>query len=208
MSVKLDVLYVESRRTRRRYARAGAGLVLCAGLGCATLLHSVGAWDALASSAQHGQPSSAHHRRLIPSNASFSDHCLVDLSIGDWELNGGLAVYIFGIIYVFLGVAIICDEFFVESLELISAALSLSDDVAGATFMAAGSSAPELATAVISIIFKPEPSDEGLGTIVGSAVFNLMVIIGLSAIFAGQVRPRASGCQLPPRPASHRVQQA
>ena len=85
----------------------------------------------------------------------------------------------------FLGVAIICDEFFVESLERISSSLKLTDDVAGATFMAAGSSAPELATAVVSILI--EPGDEGLGTIVGSAVFNIMIIVGVTAIFAGQV---------------------
>lgn len=30
--------------------------------------------------------------------------------------------------------------------------------------------------------------DVGVGTIVGSAVFNILVIIGLSGIFAGQVR--------------------
>lgn len=30
--------------------------------------------------------------------------------------------------------------------------------------------------------------DVGVGTIVGSAVFNILVIIGLSGIFAGQVK--------------------
>ena len=174
MSLKVDVQgpTIESRRTRRRYARLAGSLVLCAGLGFATLLHTVGAWDALASEQQH-------HRHLADANQTFAEQCLVDYSIGAWELNGGLTLYLVGIIYIFFGIAIICDEFFVESLEAISSALDLSDDVAGATFMAAGSSAPELATAAISIIFKSEPSDEGLGTIVGSAVFNLMVCTSL-----------------------------
>ena len=43
-----------------------------------------------------------------------------------------------------MAIAIICDDFFVPSLEAISEKLDLSEDVAGATFMAAGSSAPEL----------------------------------------------------------------
>merc|ERR1719389_797137 len=43
----------------------------------------------------------------------------------------------------FWGLAIVCDDYFVTSLEDISEALHLSSDVAGATFMAAGSSAPE-----------------------------------------------------------------
>jgi hypothetical protein len=42
--------------------------------------------------------------------------------------------------YLFLGLAIVCDDFFVASLEKLSEAFNLSDDVAGATFMAAGSS--------------------------------------------------------------------
>lgn len=49
----------------------------------------------------------------------------------------------------FAGIAIVCDDYFVPALELIVEKLGLSDDVAGATFMAAGSSAPELFTSVI-----------------------------------------------------------
>lgn len=50
--------------------------------------------------------------------------------------------------------------------------------MAGATLMAIGSSAPELFVAIISI-FKPGGhGDIGIGTIVGSALFNLLVIVG------------------------------
>lgn len=52
----------------------------------------------------------------------------------------------------------------------------MSEDVAGATFMAAGSSAPELFTGVAGVAFE---SDVGVGTIVGSAVFNILVIVAL-----------------------------
>ena len=61
-------------------------------------------------------------------------------------------------------IAIICDDFFVPSLEAISERLDLSEDVAGATFMAAGSSAPELFTSVVGV---GVDSDVGIGTIVG-----------------------------------------
>ena len=60
--------------------------------------------------------------------------------------------------------AIVCDDFFVPSLELISEKLQLSEDVAGATFMAAGSSAPELFTSVAGVAVE---TDVGVGTIVG-----------------------------------------
>ena len=58
--------------------------------------------------------------------------------------RGGWSLYLVGILYVFLGIAIVCDDYFVSSLEKICDKLNLSEDVAGATFMAAGSSAPEL----------------------------------------------------------------
>ena len=65
---------------------------------------------------------------------------------------------------VFSALAIICDDFFVPSLEAISEKLHLSEDVAGATFMAAGSSAPELFTSVAGVAVE---TDVGVGTIVG-----------------------------------------
>ena len=75
----------------------------------------------------------------------------------------------------------------VPSLEVICKRLNLSEDVAGATFMAAGSSAPELMTSFMdTFVFK---SNIGIGTIVGSAVFNLLVIIAVSAICAGRSLP-------------------
>lgn len=93
-------------------------------------------------------------------------------------------LYIIIILFLFIGLAIICDDFFIASLEAISQRLNLSEDVAGATFMAAGSSAPEL---FISIAGAGAGSDVGVGTIVGSAVFNLLIIIALTAALAGKV---------------------
>jgi sodium/potassium/calcium exchanger 4 len=103
------------------------------------------------------------------------------------------------VIYLFIGIAIVCDDFFVASLESICAALGLSDDVAGATFMAAGSSAPELAASAMSLINSSSDNALGVGTIVGSAVFNILVIIGTTVIFAGQSlkldwKPMARDC--------------
>ena len=63
-----------------------------------------------------------------------------------------------------LGLAIICDDHFVPSLEVICERLELSEDVAGATFMAAGSSAPELFTSLASVT---ADNEVGAGTIVG-----------------------------------------
>lgn len=145
-------------------------------------------------------PAAASHRHLLAQNVSdVSDEppkkpaglSLVTLVTGSPECNTmfdntyTVPIYFALVLYTFIGLAIVCDEYFCESLEKISAALHLSDDVAGATFMAAGSSAPELFTAIITIFISP--GEQGVGTIVGSAVFNICVIVGITSLCAGQI---------------------
>merc|ERR1719192_594292 len=101
-------------------------------------------------------------------------------------------------IYLFIGVAIASDKF-MESIEMITAQekeVSVKDPrtgktqviivkvwnetVANLTLMALGSSAPEIMLSVVEIWAKNfEAGDLGPGTIVGSAAFNLFMIIGL-----------------------------
>uniref|UniRef100_A0A4W5L505 Solute carrier family 24 member 3 n=1 Tax=Hucho hucho TaxID=62062 RepID=A0A4W5L505_9TELE len=98
--------------------------------------------------------------------------------------EGAVALHVLCAMYMFIALALVCDDYFVPSLEKICERLHLSEDVAGATFMAAGSSAPELFTSVIGVFITK--GDVGVGTIVGSAVFNILCIIGVCGIFAGQ----------------------
>jgi hypothetical protein len=51
--------------------------------------------------------------------------------------------------YMFVGFHIVCDDFFVPALNVLCEKLSMPDDVAGATFMAAGASSPELFASLI-----------------------------------------------------------
>ncbi|KAK7089046.1 hypothetical protein V1264_024633 [Littorina saxatilis] len=99
--------------------------------------------------------------------------------------DGGVFVHILFALYLFAALAIVCDDYFVPSLESICEELGLQADVAGATFMAAGSSAPELCTSIVGVFIAK--SDVGVGTIVGSAVFNILFIIGVCGIFAGMI---------------------
>ncbi|XP_041120970.1 sodium/potassium/calcium exchanger 4-like isoform X1 [Polyodon spathula] len=108
-----------------------------------------------------------------------------DIFTNQQRQRGGVLLHIFAALYMFFALAIICDDFFVPSLEQICEKLHLSEDVAGATFMAAGSSAPELFASIIGVFITH--GDVGVGTIVGSAVFNILCIIGVCGIFAGQV---------------------
>lgn len=75
------------------------------------------------------------------------------------------------------------DAYFVPALEKIGDRFNFSKDMSGATLMAAGSSAPELAIAVIAVLgVSSGDASVGTGTIIGSALFNILVIIGVSAI--------------------------
>ncbi|KAM6940789.1 sodium/potassium/calcium exchanger 2-like [Xenentodon cancila] len=99
--------------------------------------------------------------------------------------QGYVVLHMFGMLYMFIALAIVCDEFFVPALTVITEKLEISDDVAGATFMAAGGSAPELFTSVIGVFVSH--SNVGIGTIVGSAVFNILFVIGMCALFSKEV---------------------
>ncbi len=92
-----------------------------------------------------------------------------------------LILYSAALLASFYLLAIVCDRYFVFSLDKIASKLNMNSDMAGATLMAIGSSAPELFVSFIAL-FKPGNEAMGAGTIVGSAIFNILVIIGASAM--------------------------
>jgi Ca2+/Na+ antiporter len=65
---------------------------------------------------------------------------------------------------------IMCDDF------------KIPDDVAGATLMAAGNSSPEFFSVIISLFITHTAL--GVGTAVGSALFNHLCIVGCSVIYS------------------------
>jgi len=79
----------------------------------------------------------------------------------------------------------VCDEYFIPALEVITMRLGITEDVAGATLMAAGGSAPELFTSFIGVFIAR--SNVGIGTIVGSAVFNVVFVIGACSLASAHV---------------------
>uniref|UniRef100_A0A673BEN4 Solute carrier family 24 member 3 n=1 Tax=Sphaeramia orbicularis TaxID=375764 RepID=A0A673BEN4_9TELE len=137
------------------------------------------------------------YKRQLMQTYLFRSHCFLflffaalhefptDLFTHKERTEGAVALHVLCTIYMFCALALVCDDYFVPSLEKICERLHLSEDVAGATFMAAGSSAPELFTSVIGVFITK--GDVGVGTIVGSAVFNILCIIGVCGFFAGQV---------------------
>jgi len=118
------------------------------------------------------KPEQSHRRQLASTSECFPK------AADPWWL----AIFAFlGMLYMFIALAIVCDEFFVPALENIVLKMKMSNDVAGATLMAAGGSAPELFTALIGTF---QESDVGFAAIVGSAVFNVLFVIGVCALSA------------------------
>ncbi|XP_046698683.1 sodium/potassium/calcium exchanger 2-like isoform X5 [Silurus meridionalis] len=131
----------------------------------------------------------APHRTLLSvsvSNASgYQGDYPEDLFTLEQRRQGAVILHMLGMLYMFIALALVCDEFFVPALTVITEKLAISDDVAGATFMAAGGSAPELFTSVIGVFISH--SNVGIGTIVGSAVFNILFVIGMCAVFSREI---------------------
>lgn len=107
-----------------------------------------------------------------------------DLFTDDQLKSGAVVLHIIGVLYMFYALALVCDHYFVPSLDVIIEKFGISPDVAGATLMAAGGSAPELFTSVIGVFIAI--SDVGIGTIVGSAVFNVLFVIAACAFASAQ----------------------
>ncbi|XP_026677762.1 sodium/potassium/calcium exchanger Nckx30C-like, partial [Diaphorina citri] len=93
--------------------------------------------------------------------------------------NGAVILHILGVLYMFVALAVVCDEFFVPSLDVIIDRLQVQEDVAGATFMAAGGSAPELFTSVIGVFV----SFDDVGIAGGSAPELFTSVIGVFVSF-------------------------
>eukprot|EP00440_Ansanella_granifera_P027273 gb/GFBE01029623.1/.p1 GENE.gb/GFBE01029623.1/~~gb/GFBE01029623.1/.p1 ORF type:complete len:577 (+),score=136.24 gb/GFBE01029623.1/:1-1731(+) len=91
-------------------------------------------------------------------------------------------LHVVGMVYMLLGLNTVCDCYFAGSIDNLCDAWEMTPDVAGATFMAAGGSAPELFTSLIGATIAK--NDVGFGTIVGSAVFNVLFVIGLCGYVA------------------------
>jgi len=79
-----------------------------------------------------------------------------------------------------LGLMILGANFFVTSSISIAKAIGVSDAIIGLTVVAIGTSLPELVTAVVAS-YKKE-SDIAVGNVVGSNIFNIIGILGITAL--------------------------
>ncbi|XP_050683248.1 sodium/potassium/calcium exchanger 4-like [Leptidea sinapis] len=99
--------------------------------------------------------------------------------------HGFIIVHCVIALYCFLLLGAVCEQYFVPAIEIICDRLNLAADIAGATFMAAASSSPELFINCIGT-FVTE-GDLGVGAVVGSAVFNVLVVPACCALAASKM---------------------
>jgi cation:H+ antiporter len=71
-------------------------------------------------------------------------------------------------------------EFLVDSATAVARLLGMSDWVIGVTIVAAGTSAPEMATSLVGVL--RGHSDISIGNLIGSDLFNLMGVLGLAGV--------------------------
>ncbi len=81
-----------------------------------------------------------------------------------------------------LGIAMVVvgGEFLVDSATAVARLMGMSDWVIGVTIVAAGTSAPEMATSLVGVL--RGHSDISIGNLIGSDLFNLMGVLGLAGV--------------------------
>ena len=94
----------------------------------------------------------------------------------------GLAIIVIAL--TFYTMSEIVEGPFIKSLDNIAQRMKLPPSVAGATLLAFGTSAPEISTALVALFAEGASPATGIGSIVGSAIFQILVVIG----FASTVR--------------------
>ncbi len=85
-----------------------------------------------------------------------------------------------GILIISLAVLVKSSDWFVENSERIGLALGVSSFIIGVTIVALGTSLPELATSIVSVLY--DSSEVVIGNVIGSNITNILLVLGLTAV--------------------------
>jgi len=99
-------------------------------------------------------------------------------NIKSYPLNKTWLFIVLGFTGLFLGGKLVVDQAVIIAMKL-----HVSDKLIGLTIISMGTSLPELATSAVAAIKKR--SDLAVGNVVGSNIFNILLIVGISA----EIRP-------------------
>ena len=105
-------------------------------------------------------------------------------------MSVGIAVFVF---LACLIATLVSSEVLVRGLTVLGTKLTLTEGFLG-LLTALGADTPEIAAAIASLLVGA--ADLGRGVVLGSNLFNLAMLLGLSAVLAGRVRMRRQGLLL------------
>lgn len=134
-----------------------SGLILLAGLGLML-------WDQIRAALAHKAATRAEELAELEG---------ADLDMPWWKILAYLGV---GLIGLPCGANLL-----VENASIIARDFGVSDAVIGLTLVAVGTSLPELATTVMAAL--RNQADVALGNVIGSNIFNLLCIMGVTTLF-------------------------
>ena len=179
----LDTSQSETRKTYSMMIAASVLFIALAMAGPFTWWHGLILLAGLALVLGDAFRAARAHRRdtRAAQSAASADEVAEDLEGADEEMPGWkVALFLLlGLVGLPLGADIL-----VDSSVSIAAALGVPDTVIGLTLVALGTSLPELATTVMAAIRRQ--ADVALGNVIGSNMFNLLAIIGISS-FVGDI---------------------
>ena len=94
-------------------------------------------------------------------------------------------VYLKSVVLIAIGVGLLFvgARLTVENAVILAEEFGLSDKIIGLTVIAIGTSLPELITSVIAI--RKGHADIGIGNIIGSNIYNILMIMGVGAALGG-----------------------
>lgn len=96
-----------------------------------------------------------------------------------------------GLLAISLIIVIKAADVFVDNIVEIGGALGISQIILGVTASAIGTSLPEFGSAMIATL--TGSADLGVGTVIGSNIWNIAGILGISATVAGVIRTNKEG---------------
>jgi cation:H+ antiporter len=105
-------------------------------------------------------------------------------------MSVGIAVLVF---LACLITTLVSSEVLVRGLSVLGAKLSMTEGFLG-LLTALGADAPEIASAIAALL--AGAADLGRGVVLGSNLFNLAMLLGLSAVLTGRIRMRRPGLLL------------
>ncbi len=103
---------------------------------------------------------------------------LEEIPDGDFRWRD-VPLFVLGIAMVVLG-----GDYLVEAATEVARVLGMSDWVIGVTIVAAGTSAPEMATSLVGVL--RGHSNISIGNLIGSDLFNLLGVLGLAGVIQTQ----------------------